>query len=176
MAYNSTIISKKKLLKCGCYDYNFSKGRCKAHATIESTNARIAEYDATLEDESISNLIEDLDAVFSKYIRRKHADQNGLVQCFTCPVKLPIAEIQNGHFIHRTDLATRFLEDNCRPQCPNCNRIHNEDSSIFAIKLEQQNKGITEWLLQQSRTVCKPTRDDLKQLLIEYRYKLKVLK
>lgn len=173
--HNSTIISKKKLLKCGCYDYNFSKGRCKTHATIESTNKRVAEYESGIEDESISNLIDDLDAVFSKYIRNKHA-VNGMVQCFTCPAILPIAEIQNGHFIHRTDLATRFLEDNCKPQCPNCNRIHNEDASIFSSKLEQQNKGITQHLLELSRTVCKPTRDELKQLLIEYRYKLKLLK
>ena len=39
---NSTIISKKKSLKCGHFDYNFSKGRCKQCATIESTNARAA--------------------------------------------------------------------------------------------------------------------------------------
>lgn len=175
MAY-STIINKKRKLACGCYGYAFSKNKCKAHATIDSTNVRIAEYDASLECESVNNLIDDLDAVFSKYIRKSNADKDGLVQCFTCPVKLPISEIQNGHFIHRTDLATRFLEDNCRPQCPNCNRIHNEDSSIFANKLEQEKKGITQWLLEQSRQVFKPTRDELKQLLIEYRFKLKLLK
>lgn len=37
---NSTIISKKKNLKCGHFDYNFSKSRCKQCATIESTEAR----------------------------------------------------------------------------------------------------------------------------------------
>lgn len=41
---NSTIITRKKKLKCGCYDYNFSKGRCKMHATIEDTATRIIKY------------------------------------------------------------------------------------------------------------------------------------
>ena len=46
MSYNSTIISKKKQLKCGCFDYAFSKGRCKMHATIEDTEKRAAKYAA----------------------------------------------------------------------------------------------------------------------------------
>jgi hypothetical protein len=44
MSNNSTIITKKKKLLCGCFDYNFSKGRCKTHATIEDTAKRILKY------------------------------------------------------------------------------------------------------------------------------------
>lgn len=36
----SSIRPKKKLLSCGCYTYNFSRDRCKMHATIEDTNKR----------------------------------------------------------------------------------------------------------------------------------------
>lgn len=39
--YNSIIIKKKKQLNCGCYDYPFSRNRCKTHATIEDTQQRI---------------------------------------------------------------------------------------------------------------------------------------
>ncbi len=42
MGYNSTIVTKKKNLSCGHFDYNFSKGRCKQCATIDSTKKRIA--------------------------------------------------------------------------------------------------------------------------------------
>jgi len=41
---NSTIIRKKKKLKCGCFDYAFSNGRCKTHATIEDTAKRVIKY------------------------------------------------------------------------------------------------------------------------------------
>lgn len=46
MSYNSTILNKKKQLGCGCFDYNFSKNRCKMHATIEDTEKRAAKYAA----------------------------------------------------------------------------------------------------------------------------------
>ncbi len=175
MAYNSTIINKKKKLSCGCFDYNFSKNRCRTHATIQDTQKRIDAYEETVSDESLSNLIDDLDAIFSRYIRLKYADAKGNVECFCCGKKRPIAEMQNGHFIHRTDFGTRFLESNCRPQCPLCNSKHNDDTSVFAGKLEAEQKGITEWLLEQSREVVKPTRDELKGLIINYRHKVKIL-
>jgi hypothetical protein len=43
---NSTIARKKKKLSCGCFDYAFSKNRCKMHATIEDSSKRIAKADA----------------------------------------------------------------------------------------------------------------------------------
>lgn len=43
---NSTIIRKKKQLKCGCFDYAFSRGRCKLHATVEDTKKRAEKYAA----------------------------------------------------------------------------------------------------------------------------------
>jgi len=44
MIRNSTIITKKKQLSCGHYDYAFSKGRCKSCATVQGANKRIAEF------------------------------------------------------------------------------------------------------------------------------------
>jgi hypothetical protein len=175
MAFNSTIINKKKRLKCGCFDYNFSKGRCKAHATQEDAQKRIDAYEETVSDESLQNLIDDLDAIFSRYIRLKYADEKGNVACYTCGGRLPIQHIQNGHYIHRQDLATRFLESNCRPQCERCNSNHNDNPVVFRDKLETETAGITEWLLEQSREVCKPTRDELKMMIVDYRYKVKLL-
>lgn len=40
--FNSTIITKKKNLSCGHFDFAFSKGRCKQCATIDSTAKRQA--------------------------------------------------------------------------------------------------------------------------------------
>ena len=83
--------------------------------------------------------------------------------------------MHNGHYIHRQDLATRFLENNCRVQCPRCNYNHNDDPVVFRNRLEAETPGITEWLLEQSREVCKPTRDELKMMIVDYRYKAKIL-
>ena len=173
---NSTIIRKKRKLECGCYDYAFSKNLCKAHATIKSTQKRIDKHEEEQETESIQNLIQDLDVVFSQYIRYKYADKYGVVECFICEKKMPIFSAQNGHYISRSNYGLRFMSDNCRPNCPTCNAKHEEDMMPFKNKLESEKKGITEWLEEQARQVYKPTRDELKQLLIEYRYKLNDLK
>ncbi|OYY99539.1 MAG: hypothetical protein B7Y37_13695 [Sphingobacteriia bacterium 28-36-52] len=173
---NSTIIRKKRKLDCGCYDYAFSKNLCKAHATIKSTQKRVEKHEEQEESESIQNLISDLDFVFSHYIRNKYADDKGFVECYTCSKKAPIAEMSNGHYTSRSNYGLRFMEDNCRVQCYACNSKHETDITPFKIALEKEKQGITEWLETQARQVYKPTREELKQLLAEYRYKLNDVK
>lgn len=62
---------------------------------------------------TISKLKKELDRVFSLYIRAKYEKK-----CYTCEY---IGMLQNGHFVPRGYLAVRWDEDNCRPQCRNCN-------------------------------------------------------
>lgn len=61
-----------------------------------------------------AQLKKELDRVFSLYIRAKYPKE-----CYTCG-KIG-GTLQNGHFVSRSYLATRFNEDNCRPQCVGCN-------------------------------------------------------
>lgn len=63
---------------------------------------------------SISVLKKELDKVFSLYIRHVFPKV-----CYTCG-KIDV-KLQCGHFVARNYLATRFDEDNCRPQCVGCN-------------------------------------------------------
>ena len=63
---------------------------------------------------SLSKWKHELDRVFSLYIRAKYPKV-----CYTCGAKGKT--LQNGHFVARSYLATRFDEDNCRPQCVGCN-------------------------------------------------------
>lgn len=87
-----------------------------------------------------AQLKKELDRVFSLYIRNKYA-VNGMVKCYTCSAIKLIKEIQNGHFVPRNILATRFLEDNCRPQCVACNMFQRGRPDEFAAKLEKEKKG-----------------------------------
>jgi hypothetical protein len=61
-----------------------------------------------------AQLKKELDRVFSLYIRAKYPRV-----CYTCGATGKT--LQNGHFVARNYLATRFEEDNCRPQCVGCN-------------------------------------------------------
>lgn len=96
-----------------------------------------------------AKLKKDLDAVFSKYIRYKYADENDIVCCYTCTTCKPVKEMQNGHWIPRNNMATRFSEDNCRPQCVACNMFQKGKPDVFAVNLLQEGIDIVE--LQQSR-------------------------
>lgn len=86
---------------------------------------------------SISKLKHKLDAVFSKYIRTKYS-KNGICACFTCGKKMTIAQAQNGHFVARSYLATRFDEDNCRPQCVGDNLFGNGKPLDFEEHLREE--------------------------------------
>jgi ribosomal protein L37E len=177
---NSTIINKKKRCKsCGKIDYIFSKGECKQCAIVSTTQKRVEKYELEQgieQDESLQNLINDLDVVFSRYIRIKYSDNDGNSECFTCGKKEHYTTLQCGHFIPRANLGTRFLQQNCRPQCKTCNEYKDGNIEEYTIRLENENNGITDWLAEQSRQVYKPTRDEIKQMLFEYRHKLNLVK
>lgn len=70
---------------------------------------------------SLAKLKGQLDTLFSRYIRLKHADFMGNCTCYTCGRVMPWKDIQCGHLFSRGRLATRFDPDNCRPQCFGCN-------------------------------------------------------
>lgn len=173
---NSTILVKKKTcVNCGRIDYWFSKKMCKQCATIHSTQKRMKEFENEKDDDSLSNLIEDLDLVFSRYIRIKYTNSDGFCECYTCGKVDRYINLQCGHYIPRANLSTRFLEQNCRPQCKTCNEYKSGNLNEFTNNLKKEQLGILDWLLETSKQISKPTRDEVKQLLIQYRYKFNIL-
>lgn len=76
--------------------------------------------------------------------------------CYTCGKKAPWKEMQNGHFVSRAQLATRFSEDNCRVQCVGCNVFGGGRTSIFAEKLEEElGEGTTARLYREANRIVK---------------------
>jgi len=63
---------------------------------------------------SLSKLKRETDRLHSLFIRDKYPKE-----CYTCGAKGKT--LQCGHFISRLYLATRWEEDNTRPQCVGCN-------------------------------------------------------
>lgn len=72
----------------------------------------------------------------SELVRRKYADENGLVKCFTCGTKKPWAELDAGHFIPAGNCAAlRYDLRHIRPQETGCNRFKGGNPIIFRIEL-----------------------------------------
>lgn len=124
---------------------------------------------------SRNNLIQDLDAVQSRYIRILYADANGIVGCYTCPTKKHFTLMQNGHYISRSNLGLRWDDRNNRPQCSYCNCNLHGNLEVYKERLDKEQNGLSEQLYEQSKLVEKPTNEELKILLIEKRAKLKLV-
>jgi len=117
-------------------------------------------------EKTTAQLKKKLDQVFSLYIRHKY-EKDGLVSCYTCSVRKPVKEMQNGHWIPRNNLATRFDEENCRPQCVGCNMFNKGRPDVFAVNL--MNEGIDIKKLQQSRyKIFKVSSEWYKDKIIYY--------
>ena len=125
---------------------------------------------------SKKKLVKKLDAVFSKYIRWLYADDNGYVSCYTCGTTKHVSEMQNGHFQSRRHYATRWNEDNCRPQCKKCNIFSQGNIWIYGNKLKAEiGEEKLDKIIQLSKTTVKTTEHEYKILIKVYTEKLKKL-
>lgn len=79
-----------------------------------------------------------LDEVFSQYIRLKHSDSHGYCKCISCGKIHFWKEIQNGHYMSRRYLSTRYSEDNCRPQCVACNIFNQGNAQMYRRALVKE--------------------------------------
>ena len=162
-------------MACGKECYWFSRQRCKECATIQDTHARIAAVQA--EEDGLPELIDRLDGLVSKYLRQKWADKDRNCECYTCGDVRPWYVMDAGHYITRSCMYLRFdIERNIRPQCHICNRAKYGKAAEFGKHLERDMPGVTEILLEESRIIHRWSREELKQMILEYENKLKSLK
>lgn len=64
--------------------------------------------------------VDALDRAFSKFIRLRDSDDNGLCRCISCGKLHMWDDIDCGHFVNRRHMGTRFDEKNCNAQCRSC--------------------------------------------------------
>ena len=91
--------------------------------------AKVAKQAKKAKPKTQAWLKKELDRVFSIYIRQKY-DKS----CYTCG---KVGTLQNGHFISRQYIATRWDENNCRPQCVGCNIFGNGKPLDFEERLKK---------------------------------------
>ena len=71
-------------------------------------------------------LVRELDMWFSKFIRLRDADKNGICSCITCWTKIHRKQMHNCHYIERWNYRYRRGENNCNAGCNACNTYHKE--------------------------------------------------
>lgn len=177
MSYNSTIRSKTGICPM-CSDTNkkpLTKGLCQNHywQSIRMKSAQKAQEKELSNDTDLQTLVNDLDIIFSRYIRLRDADSGGHVSCYTCGAFGHWKDLDCGHFISRSHMYTRYSELNCKPQCKSCNQMKDGNLIEFARHLENDHPGSVEILQEQAHIIYKHTRDELKGMIGAYTTKLK---
>ena len=120
-------------------------------------------------------LINDLDFVFSRIVRMGAADSFGQCECYTCNAKSHWSFMQCGHFEKRSNTQIRWYFPNARVQCKTCNEVKHGNMEVYEQRLEQEQPGLPAQLKELAREPYKWTRDELKQLLLDLRAKLKII-
>jgi hypothetical protein len=126
--------------------------------------------------ENRNNLIEELDIVTSRIVRIMASDNKGYLNCYICGTKVHFTMADNMHFISRSHMGLRFdIRFNLRAGCKNCNQYLSGNLIKYAEQLEKEQVGLVEQLKERGREVEKIGTDELKQLLIERRARLKII-
>lgn len=101
--------------------------------------------------QTLSEVKKEFDRVFSIYIRQRDRGQ-----CFTCNIKKRWKYMQNGHYVSRTHMNTRYDETNNHCQCPGCNIFKHGNMDVYAINLiKKYGVDILEELNKKKNTIRK---------------------
>ncbi len=107
------------------------------------------------------------------------ANRNGQIQCVTCGKWDHYKAMQGGHFLERGRGATKLVEENCHPQCPQCNAWKMKTTSgVLAYRDfmvgEYKEQGVSS-LIALSKQVWKPTRSEVETIHNDYKARLDAL-
>ena len=92
------------------------------------------------------------DAVFSKFIRLRDSDEQGVGFCITCGKPKIWKYADCGHYIKRQHMATRYDEKNCNLQCKGCNAFEQGANERYKVAIDKKwGKGTSDTLEARQR-------------------------
>lgn len=115
-----------------------------------------------------SRLTRKLDDVFSRFIRLRDADKDGLCVCCTCGQRKPWEEMHAGHFVGREAKNTRWEEKNVHAQCPDCNTYHEGRKPEYTLFLQRKYGAEIVEQLVMAGTIARHFKPIELEALIEY--------
>lgn len=179
--YNSTLrVKVESCSNCGYKKPVFRRVQrqplCADCARITDTQTAIEEEEKRIQVSDLGPLIKRADEIFSQWLRLKYADKNGRCRCYTCDRLMYWTAIQCGHYKRRGNILLRWSENNCRPQCPECNCEKGGMETEFAKRLNMESPGIVEILNHDANTVYKADRTEINGIIVEYTRKFKLLR
>ena len=126
---------------------------------------------------SVPKLKEKLDRIFSEFIRLRDSNNKGYCRCISCGSIHFWKDIQNGHYVNRGHMGTRFSERNCNAQCVKCN-IFDEGNNIGYARglINKYGVKVIDELEVKKHSLNKLAAYEYRVLIDLYKEKVDVLK
>jgi hypothetical protein len=117
--------------------------------------------------------VSSVQALANKYARLRDCGGSDGAGCISCGKWFPYPELDGGHYIPTTVSSTRFDERNINAQCHRCNRFLHANLRGYFRGLEKKlgRDGLDD--LEASAGPKKWTREELENIKIEYKAKIK---
>lgn len=112
--------------------------------------------------------------IFSEYIRRRDADENGMTSCISCGKQDHWKNLQAGHYLAKSlGMSIYFDERNVNSQCAGCNLWRHGNLPDYALALiAKHGDGILEELNALRRQTRKISPQGYEELIERYEAKL----
>lgn len=148
----------------------------KTQMSIMVNNKFIVPIKPSYEKKPLTALDSILWGWFSKYIRLKYSDSQGLVKCCTCDTVDHWKKMDAGHFVHRDRKSVKFSELNVHPQCSRCNTYLKGNEYIHGRYIDiKYGAGTADKLILEGKKIYKFSRIELANLIEYYKEKAKIL-
>lgn len=114
---------------------------------------------------------------FSKYIRLRDADRNGICICFTCSYVNHWSKFDCGHGIPRQHKPTKFSEKNNHAQCKRCNGFQGGMREVYKQEMDKRyGAGTWDKMLLLSKVKYKKSNTDFKIMTQVYEQEFQKMK
>lgn len=107
---------------------------------------------------------------FSKFIRTRGADVDGMNDCFTCPVRLHWKSLEAGHLVPGRNNAVLFSDVGVNPQCRRCNGHFRGNVIVYYPKMVRlHGQSVVDDLIAARDQTHKWEAGELQEIFTRYR-------
>lgn len=145
---------------------------------LKKENNRLNGELKKLKNRSLRQILSDtLDGLIRELTNKRDLDWRGYFTCISCGMEFHKSDGENGHYIPRGNILTRWLPLNNNKQCLECNRIkEGNESNYFEGLIKRYGKRAADDLERKRHLMSNMLNHDMTELIDFLKSEIKKLK